>query len=436
MNDTERVEPTSSGRSGELWGRWKSLVSRIAAQPLLITQMLYSAAGALPVLFAAAAMTPAHFTRFSFLILLVQVVSGAVVTCIFRAAMLHYRTNRTAHIRLRITVSVTVICCAVFAGGAFAFDVHDWRPLLVVSLASGIPIFTEWLRHRAMTLDHRWEVVRADGLRLVVTMLISLSLFISDNPEVYYTLYCLAWFPSIVLLAVRVARPEVFCPMSRYRHLVAHLLVDFVVGQFMVILPLMVLGGLGNSTYLGGIRLAQTLLGPLNTVFAALTTNLFVDGVTSKSAMANDQVIRSGRRLATQLAVISAVFVPAVLVVIWVTGLSLRGVGNTELLVGIALVGILAILYNTSAVDAVVLRIVGHNRVATVGRTVLAISSVAGFTIGYLVAGVDGSLVIGFLASAIANPLCFVVPATFVYRSIRAEATPDPIPTAADDGVR
>ncbi|MBE7196051.1 MAG: hypothetical protein INR66_26690, partial [Gordonia polyisoprenivorans] len=299
MNDTERVEPTSSGRSGGLWGRWKSLVSRIAAQPLLITQMLYSAAGALPVLFAAAAMTPAHFTRFSFLILLVQVVSGAVVTCIFRAAMLHYRTDRTAHIRLRITVSVTVICCAVFAGGAFAFDVHDWRPLLVVSLASGIPIFTEWLRHRAMTLDHRWEVVRADGLRLVVTMLISLSLFISDNPEVYYTLYCLAWFPSIILLAVRVARPEVFCPMSRYRHLVAHLLVDFVVGQFMVILPLMVLGGLGNSTYLGGIRLAQTLLGPLNTVFAALTTNLFVDGVTSKSAMANEQVIRSGRRLAT-----------------------------------------------------------------------------------------------------------------------------------------
>ena len=392
---------------------------KIAGQPLLITQLLYSASGAIPVLLAAFAMTPEHFTRFSFLILLVQVISGAVVTCIFRGAMMHYRKARDAHVRFSLALSVSVVCALVFAGGAYAFDVRELIPLVGISAVTIIVVLDEWLRHRAMTLDRRWDLVRADALRLVITLSVSLVLLVNDNAEVYFTLYGLAWLPSAIWLIVRLPRIREFCRFRDYRNLTGHLLVDFIVGQFMVILPLIVLGGLGQSQYLGGVRLAQTLLGPLNTVFAALTTNLFVDGVTDERHRDNREFIRLGRRLALRLALGGMVFVPTVVGIIWVTGISLRGVGNKEIIVGLVLVGALAICYNSSAIDAVVLRLVGFNRLATVGRVVLAIMSVAGFTSGYVVGGVDGSLIVGFLASSLANPLCFVLPASVAYRTVR-----------------
>jgi hypothetical protein len=184
----------------------------------------------------------------------------------------------------------------------------------------------------------------------------------------------------------------------------------------------MVLGVLGESHYLGGVRLAQTLLGPLNTLFAAFTTNLFVDGVTRESYRDTGHLIRLGRRLMIQLAVVAGLFVPTIVIGLWITGISLRAVDNKSLIVGTALVGTLGILYNTSAVDAIILRMIGRNSLATGGRAVLAVASITGFGVGYVVGGVDGSLIAGFITSAVANPICFVVPASIVYRTYRTSA--------------
>ena len=69
-------------------------------------------------------------------------------------------------------------------------------------------------------------------------------------------------------------------PYRSYRSSAAWQTLDFGVGQFIVSVPLFVLAGSGANDLIGGVRLAQTLLGPLNLAFAATTTNIVADGAT------------------------------------------------------------------------------------------------------------------------------------------------------------
>jgi hypothetical protein len=395
---------------------------KVLGQPLILAQLLYSAAGALPMVFAATAMTATQFTLFSFLILMSQVVLGGIITLVYRSAMMHFRKDKNAHVQFRYALAGALGSALIFAVGSLALNVENLLWVAAVSISSMFPILNEWMRNRAMTLDRRWEVVWADGLRLILTLASANVLWFIQSPELYFLICCTTWLPGTLLILWRLPKIPTFTSPREYKTIAVHLFVDFIVGQFMIILPLMVLGGLGQSEYLGGVRLAQTVLGPLNTMFAAFTANLFVDGVTRDSHNDPRVLIKAGRKLALQFAIVSTTFVPTVALLIWLTGFGFRGVDNNSLFVGVVLVGTLAILYNSSAVDPMILRILGYNRIATAGRTVLVIMSVSGFVGGYLLGGVDGSLIAGFLASAIANPLCFVLPASLTYRQRDKEA--------------
>lgn len=395
------------------------LVTRISAQPLLLGQLFASAAGALAMVMAAAAMEPEHFTTFSLYILVTFIVAGAVRALLFLPALIETRTNRHAHVHIGVALSGSLAAMVCFAVAAVIMGVRQPGWLLALSAANALPVLSEWLRMRGTALDERWNVARSDALRLTATLSGPVVLWWTTAPEVFFLFVSITYLSNIIYLAARLPAVAAHLSPTRFWRQASSVLADFLIGQLVASIPLILLGGLGDSLYIGGVRLAQTLLGPLNLFMAATWTNLLADGATRETHADPRDLIRHGRRASRNLSLLSLVVVPSALLALTVTGFSLRGADNHSLIVGTLLVGGLAITSGYAGVDAMVLRLLGHPVTATVGRALLVALASGGYVVGYVVGGVDGSLIGGFACAAIGNPLAFVLPAAVIYRRYR-----------------
>jgi len=305
------------------------------------------------------------------------------------------------------------------AGSAIALGVGPWW-MVAVLFASGLfPILQDWLRYRAMAVDRRWDVALSDGLRLVFVLVSPVVLLLSRDPAVYQSYLGLSLAIPVLVTLIRLPRPARFTPLRTYLRPAGLQLADFAIGQFNSTLPLLVLGALGASALIGGVRFAQTLLGPLNLVFAASTTNLIADGATRGTYASTEDLIHRGTRLARVIGLVAVGGVTVLTAAVALTGFELHGVANEELVVGLALVGAATLSSGWAGIHAIVMRLMGYQGIVTAGRAFLVFISLSGFTIGYLLGGVDVSHAAGFLSAAVAAPLAFIVPASVLYRRHR-----------------
>ena len=368
---------------------------------------------------AATAMPPGSFTTFSLLTLLTFFCTGAVRAFLFQAALIETRNNRSAHVHVRVAL-VGALCASVcFMMAAPVLGVHEPVWLAVLSLANMLSVISEWLRLRGMALDERWIVARSDAIRLAATPFGALVLWWTTEAEVFFLFVSLTYLTTVIYLAFRLPRVSAHLSPVRFWRPASSLLADFLIGQLVCTIPLFVLAGFGPSQYIGGIRIAQTLLGPLNLLAGAAWTNLLADGATRDSHSKPADLIRHGRRMATILSVFSMVLVPLVLAGLILTNFSFRGANNHSMIVGTLLVGVLAITSGFASFDPIVMRLLGHPSIATVGRAFLVVVTGVGYALGYVIGGVDWSLILGFACAAVANPLAFVLPASIVYRRYR-----------------
>jgi hypothetical protein len=398
-----------------LWRR----VASIAGRPLVLSQVFTSASGAIATILAAAFMRPDAFTQFALLNLVAITMVGLVRSFLFQPALIQFRHDKDAHTRFALSGSGALVSGVVLAGSAIALGVDTWWLVALLFVSALFPILQDWLRYRAMAADRRWDVALSDGLRLVFVLASPLLLIGVRDPALYQAYLGLTLAVPVVVLLIRLPRPSRFTPLREYIRPAGLQLADFAIGQFNSTLPLLVLGALGASNLIGGVRFAQTLLGPLNLVFAASTTNLIADGATRGTYASTEDLIRNGTRLARVIGLVAVVGVVVLTGAVAASGFQLHGVGNTELVTGLALVGAATLSSGWAGIHAIVMRLMGYQAVVTVGRAFLVFVSLSAFTIGYLLGGVDASLAAGFAAAAVAAPLAFIVPATVLYRRHR-----------------
>lgn len=218
---------------------------------------------------------------------------------------------------------------------------------------------------------------------------------------------------------------EAYFGYSAYRSSALWQSIDFVVGQFIVSAPLFVLAGVGAGQLIAGVRLAQTLLGPLNLAFSAATTNLVADGSTSKEFRSATVVIRHGWRASAKLAGLAAGIVALMVTVVQLAPVTLSGVTREDLALGIVLVGGATVFTGWSGIHGIVLRVLGHQSAVTWARIGIAALTSAGFVTGYTIGGERMSLVLGFALNALAAPAIFLPVAMHYYgRDRAAEADP------------
>lgn len=409
--------------------RLRLQLSGLVNQPLLLAQAAASLSGALVMFLAAAQMEPVDFVVFSLVNLISTTTVGAVRAGLLQPALIQQRLDE--HARTRFSHALAAALAASLIGTVVTVAVHWLTPgeLALLFLSGIFPILHDWVRFRAMSLDRRWAVAAADGLRLLLVAILSpLTLLVTKDPIIFQAVQAAALAIPALVVFTRLPRVGQITALARYRSAALLQLTDFGVGQFITTVPLIVLGGLAASGTIAGVRFAQTLLGPLNLVFSASTANLMTDAASDDSLRHDHAMVTRGSRLARRLGVFSVVLIAALIAVVWLTGVDLRGVHNHDLVAGLALVGLATCSAGWAGIHAILLRLLGRQGLATAGRAVLTVTALVGYLVGYLLGGVDLALVLGFLASAVVNPLVFVIPAGFVYRRLdpagRSSATP------------
>lgn len=396
-------------------GLLQKIAGLISSQPLLIAQMFMSASGAGAMVMAAAVMHADEFVTFSLLTLITVTLIGAVRSVLFQPALIEMRQNSNSHIHVRAVLIAALLASGIFAGAAFALGVRQPLWLAVLALTNVLPISAEWLRIRGMALDERVAVMRSDATRFAATLCGVMVLFFSTDALVFTLFVNLTYLTTIAYLALRLPAVSAHVsPLAFWRPASAQL-ADFTFGQAVSTIPLLVLGGFGPSAYIGGLRLAQTLLGPLNMVLSAAAVNLLADGATKETHAEPTELIRRGRRLAVGLGVLSPALVLVLLAFLMTTGFSFRGVDNHSLIVGVALVGALFTTSGLGLIDTFVVRLLGHHAGPTIGRILLVTVTGAAYLWGYHVGGTDMSLIYGFIVGAVANPVFFSLPAAVLY---------------------
>lgn len=396
--------------------QWIGKLLGFATQPLLLAQIATSLASAVAMLLAAAMMPPDQFVRYSLISLVSFTAFGMVRTGIYQPALIELRNRDDAHTRFRNAALASLAASLGATVVIYAMDPISIGEAALLLGTGALPTLQDWVRFRALEFDRRWAVFAADGLRLAFTVVLSpIALVLTNNPVIFQSVQGLAYAIPALVVFPRLPKVSRFAPLRSYGRSASLQLGDYVIGQFNTTVPLLVLGGLGASAVIGGVRLAQTLLGPLGLVFSAFTTNLMVDATNDDRLSHPRAMYRAGEKLANWLGLLSVAAIGTLVLVVWASGISLRGVANSNLLAGLVLVGAAMSSSGWAGIHAVILRLLNYQVTATVGRAVLVAASLTGFIIGYFVGGVDASLVCGFLAAAVASPVAFVLPSAFIY---------------------
>ncbi|MFF2029043.1 hypothetical protein [Arthrobacter sp. NPDC058192] len=394
------------------------LLRTAATRPLFLAQVFTSVSGACAMVMAAYFLEPRQFAEFALLNLAAVTLVGLVRAFLFQPALIQYRHDKQALVPFRYALGGAFIAGILLAVSALLFAAAYWTWLLVLAVSGMFPILHDWLRYRAMALDRRWDVAISDLARLVLVSGSPLVFLLNADPVFYQAYLGLSLVLPMLYLRIRLPVLQSFTPLRSYLKPASLQLADYVAGQFNSTVPLMVLGGLGASYLIGGVRFAQTLLGPLNLVFAASTVNLIADGASKETHADTGDLIRQGRRLARMLGALACSWVLALIMLAWQGGFELGGLRNEQLLIGLILVGTLTLGSGWAGIHAIVLRLLRRQGTVTLGRIVLVAITATAFITGYHLGGTDLSLAAGFVAGALASPLTFGIPAHLTYRSL------------------
>lgn len=394
---------------------------------MLLGQVCASAAGALAVVFAAATMAPGDFTRFALLNLVAVTVLGLVRSFLLQSALIEMRQDLQAMTPFRYAAAGGLLSAVLLVVASVLLGDRTALTLVLLLGAGWLQVVHDWVRFRAMAHDRRWSVVLADGGRLLMVAASPVVLHLGAGPAEFQAFLGLSLVLPTFLVGLRLPRLHTWTPIRVYRNRAGLQLADFALGQFITTVPLLVLGGLGASQLIGGVRLAQTLLGPLNLVFAASTTHLIADGATRGTHSEPGDLIAQGSRLARLLAGSALVVVLLGVLSLWLTGFGLSGVSHGALLFGLLAVGLASIGSGWGGMHAVILRLLNRHGMVTTGRAGLVGAIVPAFGLGYVWGGVDASLAAGFATVAVLSPLVFGVPAFVVYRRM-APRSPESTP--------
>jgi hypothetical protein len=364
----------------------------------------------------AARMETAQFAIFSILVLVITLTVGGARAGLLQPALIHLRTNAGALVPLRhalVVVALATICltaAAILIGGMPPIEA------VIVGVSASLPVIYEWCRYRAISTSRRWLVAASDAARLAVVLTTFLPI-VPATPLVFLIVIgggCIV--PSAMIL-LRTRGAKTFAPYREYRVSAGWQTLDFAVGQFVVSAPLIALSGVGADRLIAGVRLSQTLLGPLNLAFSAASTNIIADGATDSAHTRASILISRGWRASWKLACAAVIIVGGLIFLVWATGFSLRGVDHESLLWGIVFVGGATVLTGWAGIHGIVLRVLGHQASVTLVRIGIAVLTLTGFVLGYLNGGGPASIAWGFIANSIAAPLLFVPVALAHYRA-------------------
>lgn len=394
--------------------RLPSITVGLLNKPILVSQALSSATGALSVVLGVAWMTQSDYALFAVFNLAANSIFGFVRVVVFQPALIHFRTDKNAFTPTRYMFVAGFGAAAALFFTALILQPGEPFAALILGASIFFPVGQDWLRYRCLVVGKTWRTAFGEAARLAATVVI-LSLATGSGPAAYQSFANLACAAAIAVQLGGHVRTRRWTAFREYRSAALLQSTDYVVGTLNSIVPMLILGSIGGGALIGGFRLAQTIFGPLNLLFSAAATKMLADGAVQEDLATDQGLVRSGRALALRMALLSGLVVGVGSAVVAFTGIGFSGVSHDSLLIGILCVGAVAVTSGWAGIHNVVMRMLGHNRRVTLGRAAVVCASWLAFAVGFASHGVDGSLIAGFAMSALMYPLAFVLPARVTY---------------------
>jgi len=418
--EADNQPSAAPGPFGRLWAMVRGAVA-FATRPLTLAQALSSASGVLGVLLSAVFLPRSAFADFVLLNMVGNVMSGFGMAAMFVPALIQQRLDPASFVRASSLACLAVATSLGTLAACLALGFSPVESGLVGACIVAQPLYA-WLRYRAIGQDQRWLVVGSDALRLTTVLATPVLKFLHDDAVTFQAYLFVGLLLPTTALAIWGRRPSASAPYARYAASAGWQVGDYVAGQFILTIPLLVIGSGAAGGTVAGIRVAQSLLGPLNLLTAASWANLVADASTRPSLASVEGLIRTGSRAARALAVAAVAYVSLLIASVLATSVELRGVDNRSLLFGLVIVGAYSIMFAWSVMESVVIRLLGHQALVTAGRVLIACCAVAGFGVGYQFSGPQVSIAAGFLVAGAMSMGTFTLMSRSVYRRERASA--------------
>jgi hypothetical protein len=380
---------------------------RGAWKPLYVSQAAASAAGSLTVILGAWNMPPGQFAAFSLLILVLNTVIGLSRSGLLQPVLIERRNDPDAVVPARYFILTVFVTVPVGLAALLLGPLSLGDAVLVATLTVA-PILHDWLRFRCIGAARNNLVALSDFARLALSPAV---LFGSnfDRPAVwFYLIWCCGYLVASIPLMVPYKRAVRYTPYSAYGRRARSQGYEFLIAQLATTVPLLLIGSLANATPIGSFRLAQTLFGPLNVFFSALTLNLLSDAVAATHKMTDISLVQRAWRVSWSALGLALLLTLCLVVGVHAGVLSPSGVVMSEFTVALLSVGLFAALGGFIGPHLVTLRLFGAQQVITRARAVMVSLVWLGFLAGFGFGGPLLSLALGFSAGAVAYGVAFL----------------------------
>jgi len=378
--------------------------------------MASSLSGAAPVLLATTWMSSSAFTIFSIVNMLSVVSVSFARAILWQPALIRQRTDKLAKVPLRYAATASLSASLLVPVAAVLVSREEIWKLAILFAANVVSVGFDWARFRCLAIDRRWSVAVADILRFSSVLLVLLVAQFQDG-LLFQASVAISCLIPLLFLTIRMGRIRAWTAYREYKMDALLQGADYGVSQINTTLPILIIGALSASGIVGGFRLAQTILGPLNLVFASASNTVIADAA-NDGKYSSSRLAATGTRLAWRLTAFSSAVVLGVFFVVAFLTPPLSGISESELAVACVAVGFVAVASSGAGIQGVVLRLLGHNGLVTKARMFVVLASWIGFIVGFYFGGAAWSLVAGFTLSAIAFPLSYLLPARRFYRGL------------------
>lgn len=387
---------------------------RLVLHPLLLGQLASSIASAVGFLVLSFRVEPEVIARFSIYNIFGLAAPGALRAGLLIPAMIRLRTDPKAHVPWRyaaagsgVIATIALMFATVAEGGLSGEGCFFVAATFVATIA-------EWLRYRWLARSRLWKVAVGDLMRLLFVPI--LFLVPVQSGAVSQAWLLLIVLPALAWWLVGLRRLTGFTRYREYSSAARAQITEYFILQLNIAAPMLTIGSVSGTSLVAGVRVAQTLFGPLNIVSSASTTNLLAAGAVDEALQGSGSLVRHGSRVANRMFALSlGLTVVGLGVAMWVPWLP-SGIDSATLALAVGLVGMQAMSNAWTGIHNVLARFMGGHRAIAAGRLIVVAGAATGYVGGYAVGGPDVSIVAGMTVSAVLGPPVFWLPARRRYR--------------------
>lgn len=386
---------------------------------LFVSQVFSSLFSALVMLLGAGGLNSTEFVRLTLLTLLLNIVLGLARSLMYEPALVTQRTAENFRLPIPLTLGLIVAHAMSFALIGASFSIFTPSSVGILFAAGAIALGFDGARYRSMSDGKTVRLAVADGLRLTLCVPLALTIPGRSAELLLLSTGIAALLPLAILVLSPPSRSHSYRESSSSFWLQARLqVIEFMAAQLNTSIPLLIIGGISQSPVVAGVRLAQTLMGPVNMLQNAAGSVVLVDGATRGRSTSDGHLVRRGRSFGLGMVVISVVTTGVLFLLLPAYRDYLGAIGTDDILIGLALVGVATATAGYTRMVVTVLRLVGGQRIVTVGRWWVALATWVAFGIGFAFWGVDASIAAGLLVSAVAYPASIIPAANRLFRTL------------------